>query len=276
MHKSWISLVLISVLLLGCQNYKLPSEAQPHYSYHKSYKIKNNELRIDLLNPLHCPLRIWITSTDNELQSEFDNVNPIVLKAQRDTLLSFAVVKDINYGISFASRLGDTLQTIENIKLELPFPKNRMYRVIQGNNTTYTHNNSWSRYAVDFGLAENDTICAATNGFVVGVTDAYKLGGIGSEWKPYGNYVTVYNPGSGLFTQYVHLVHKGSLVKVGDKVESGQPIALSGKTGQTNIEHLHFNCLIPTHSNDGLESVPFEFIGGYKSQELKKGDNLKK
>jgi len=271
-----MSFVLILVLLLGCQSHKLPSAAKPHYSYHKTYKIENTELRIDLRNPLHCPLRIWITSTDNELQSELGKVNPIVLKAQGDTLLSFAVAKDINYGISFASRLGDTLQAIENIKLELPFPKSRMYSVIQENNTNYTHNNSWSRYAIDFDLAENDTICAATSGFVVGVTDEYKLGGIGSEWKPYGTFVTIYDPESGLFTQYVHLVHKGSLVRVGDKIESGQPIALSGKTGQTNTEHLHFNCLIPTHNEDGLKSVPFEFIGGYKSKELKKGDTLKK
>lgn len=273
MHR--ILILLILIFFLGFQNHKLPSVAHSQYSFHVSHKIENEKLKIDLRNPLHCPLRIWIMSTDNELESELEKANPIILKAQKDTLLSFTLPQKINYNISVKTLLGDTLQKIENIKLELPFPKNRIYSVIQGNNTNYTHNNSWSRYAVDFSLAVHDTICAATSGFVVGMIDEYKLGGTGNEWKPYGNYITIYDPSSGLFTQYVHLVHKGSLVKVGDKIERGQPIALSGKTGQTNIEHLHFNCLIPTNNNDGLKSVPFEFIGGYKSQELKQGDKLK-
>ena len=66
------------------------------------------------------------------------------------------------------------------------------------------------------------------------------------------------------------------ILSIGDKVKYGQAIGLSGMTGQTDIEHLHFNCLVPTHSNKGLISIPFEFIGGYKSTELKKGDLIRK
>ena len=129
---------------------------------------------------------------------------------------------------------------------------------------------------MDFDLKTNDTICSATDGFIVGVVDKYKDSGKGSEWKPYANYLTIYEPNSGVFTQYVHLVENGSLVKIGDKVYRGQKIALSGNTGQSTEEHLHFSCLIPVNSKDGLKSIPIEFIGGIKGINLKKGDELKK
>ena len=77
-----------------------------------------------------------------------------------------------------------------------------------------------------------------------------------------------------LYTQYVHLTHSGSLVTVGDRVKAEQAIGLSGKTGQTDIEYLHFNVLKP--NSTGMESVPIEFEQGYKGVDLKKGDWIKK
>jgi murein DD-endopeptidase MepM/ murein hydrolase activator NlpD len=71
-------------------------------------------------------------------------------------------------------------------------------------------------------------------------------------------------------------VYNGSLVKIGDKVHRGQKIALSGNTGQSTVEHLHFSSLVPVNSEGGLKSVPIEFVGGIKAIHLKKGDVLKK
>ncbi|WP_405211733.1 M23 family metallopeptidase [Dokdonia sp. Asnod2-E02] len=274
MHRVFIFIfVLINV---SCNSTKLPTERFSQYEYFKSYSFENNNLKIELKNPLHCPLRVWLFNDDNELQNRFNQLNPIELNSTSDTLIVLPKVNQTNSDIKFSSRLGSVAKNIEEIKLELPFPNKKEYKIIQGNNTNYTHSTDYSRYAIDFDLKTNDTICSATSGFVVGVVDKYKHGGKGDQWKPYGNYVTIYEPQSGLFTQYVHLVKNGSLVKVGDEVISGQPIALSGKTGQTDIEHLHFNCLIPVNSNDGLKSIPFEFIEGYKSKNLKKNDIVRK
>jgi murein DD-endopeptidase MepM/ murein hydrolase activator NlpD len=73
----------------------------------------------------------------------------------------------------------------------------------------------------------NDTICSATDGFVVGIVNQYKYGGRRLKWHPFANTITVYDPISGLFTQYAHLVQKGNLVKMGDKVIRGQKIGLA-------------------------------------------------
>jgi murein DD-endopeptidase MepM/ murein hydrolase activator NlpD len=269
--------LLIFIFFIGCKSSKLPTEKFSQFEFPSpKYIFENDTLKINLQNPVNCPLRIWMKSQDEKLQVQFNKLNPIELKEKSDTLLVFPNTKTSNKIISFPYRLGSVSKKIRNIKIELPFPKNKKYRVIQGNNTNGTHNTDWSRYAVDFNLKINDTICSATNGFVVGVIDKYKLGGEGEKWKSFGNFITIYEPTSGIFTQYVHLVQNGSLVKIGEQVQRGQSIALSGKTGQTDIEHLHFNYLIPVNSNDGLKSIPFEFVEGYKSKDLKKNDLVKK
>ena len=265
------------LLIIGCKTVSiLPGVKYNQYDYGKSFTYNKDTLIIKLDNPLHCPLRVWFFSSDEQLQEEFDKIIPITLNSNSDTIFSFANISHKVENIKFSSRLGDISKKIENIKLDLPFSKNRKYTIIQENNTNFTHNSDWSRFALDFDLKTNDTICSATDGFVVGVVDKYKYSGKGSEWKPYANYLTIYEPTSGIFTQYVHLIENGSLVKIGEKVKRGQKIALSGNTGQSTEEHLHFSALIPVNNDDGLKSIPIEFVGGIKAINIKKGDVLKK
>lgn len=267
-----IAFTLFCLLLAGCTVTRLPAKRYYQFSYGAHYQFKNDTLSISLKNPLHCPLRVWIQDASHALDTHFNEINPVELPALTDTLLVFTGIDGSGKNIQFTSRMGSMNKEIRPIKLKLPFPSGKTYRVVQGNNTNFTHNTDWSRYAIDFNLKIKDTICAATKGFVVGVVNQYKHGGPGDQWKNYGNFLTIYDPDSGLFTQYVHLVHKGTLVKMGDSVAIGQPIALSGMTGQTNVEHLHFNCLIPANTEDGLKSVPVEFLEGYIGTELRKND----
>ena len=71
--------IIIIITLIGCQSSKLPSETYSQYNYHKSYLFENNALKIELENPLKSPLRIWIQSSDEGLQSRFNETNPIEL-----------------------------------------------------------------------------------------------------------------------------------------------------------------------------------------------------
>lgn len=264
-------------LLLGCKtSVLLPSIKYNQYEFGISLNYNKDTLNIKLNNPLHCPLRVLFFSSDEQLQKEFNKRNPITINSVSDTILTFVNIQKKDNEIRIISKLGDASKKIDTIELELPFLKNKKFKILQGSNTDFTHNTDWSRYALDFDLKTNDTICSATDGFVVGVVDKYKHSGKGSEWKPYGNFLTIYEPNSGVFTQYVHLVENGSLVKIGDKVYRGQKIALSGNTGLSTEEHLHFSCLIPVNSEDGLKSIPIEFVGGIKGINLKKGDTLKK
>ncbi len=275
LNKSFIILILL-LWACGCVSSKLPTKYYSHYSYGSSYSFKNNTLTIELKNPLLCPLRVWVKSNDTNLRSKLDSINPIVLKPNNDTIIRLVNLTNNDVELTFTSLLGDPSKLTHTATMELPFLKNKTYRIIQGNNTNHTHSTEYSKYAVDFNLKVNDTICSATSGFVVSKRDNYKYGGTNSKWRPFSNFITIYEPESGIFTQYVHLVHKGSLVQIGDIIEIGQPIALSGETGWTDTPHLHFNTLIPVNTNTGLKSIPFQLKVGYNSQEFKKNDLVTK
>jgi murein DD-endopeptidase MepM/ murein hydrolase activator NlpD len=171
---------------------------------------------------------------------------------------------------------GDIDKNIQKNKVAYPFPKGKNYSIIQGYNGRFTHKSKKSKYAIDFNLQIGDTITSVDDGFVVGIVEDYSKFGLSKKWRDNdkSNYITIYHPHSGLFTQYVHLHYKGALVDLGDFVYKYQPIALSGMTGYTTTPHLHFNVKIPTNEN-GLISSPIEFENNIKGGDLKKGDKIK-
>ena len=127
-----------------------------------------------------------------------------------------------------------------------------------------------SRYAFDFTMKTGDTITSSQNGFVVTSLEDYDGWGYSDEWKSYVNQVIVYDTASNLFTMYGHLKKNGNLVELGQYVTVGEPIAISGKTGQTSEEHLHFNVLQADNGKSGLKSYPLDSIGQYKVKALKR------
>ena len=84
---------------------------------------------------------------------------------------------------------------------------------------------------VDLKTRANDTIVAAFEGIVR----------MAKPYAAYGNVIVIrhYN---GLETVYSH--NSKNLVKPGDHVRAGQPIALTGRTGRATTEHLHFETRI--------------------------------
>ncbi|MDR0799738.1 MAG: peptidoglycan DD-metalloendopeptidase family protein [Dysgonamonadaceae bacterium] len=83
-------------------------------------------------------------------------------------------------------------------------------------------------YGTDIDLNTGDTVRAAFDGRV-------RLANY--ERKGYGNHLVVRHP-NGLETVYAHLSQY--LVREGESVEAGQPIALGGSTGRSTGPHLHF------------------------------------
>jgi len=90
----------------------------------------------------------------------------------------------------------------------------------------------WGRLhgGVDLAVPEGTPVCAADNGKVI-VADE------GGDGGGYGNYV-ILDHQNGIKTLYGH--NSELLVSVGDVVEKGEIIALSGNTGNSTGPHLHF------------------------------------
>ncbi len=116
------------------------------------------------------------------------------------------------------------------------------------------------KYAIDFILPEGTKILAAKEGTVIDLKADSKEGGFENKYKDikYANYLTLKHSNDE-FSQYVHLKHKGSLVKKGQKVREKQPIALSGNTGYTSEPHLHFIVFKENKTKIGWESLKIKF-----------------
>ena len=269
-------IAFLGVFLIDAQ--ELPKERFKQSSLDFNTKYENDSVVIIIKNPLECPIRVNLFSDYLKDKKVIDDTLKIIIQEKSEKTIKIFTKnlekEKVNFS-SIAVSLGDINKTIKQNHIAFPFMKGKKYKVIQSNQGSFSHDNDYSRFAVDFNMKVGDTITSADDGFVVGVIRDYEYGKNDRQWIPYANFITVYHPHSGLFTQYVHLKKDGSFVKVGDAVKRNQPIGLSGATGFVSGEHLHFNVLVPT-KNMTLKSVPFSFENNISSLRLKKNTRVKK
>ena len=127
------------------------------------------------------------------------------------------------------------------------------YSVPVDRNQVYSHYGYRSRFkrnhhGVDLKALVGDTVRAAFSGVVR--TVKYERGG-------YGFHVVIEHD-YGVRTLYAHLSR--FLVKEGDIVRNGQPIALSGNSGRSTGPHLHFEIRVAGRSID--PEIMFDFEKG--------------
>ena len=96
---------------------------------------------------------------------------------------------------------------------------------------------------LDLPAPRKSKIFAAASGVVV----------TSSRVKGYGKTVII-DHGAGLETLYAH--NSSNLVNVGDRVQSGDPIALVGATGKATGNHLHFEVRINGEAKDPMDYLP--------------------
>jgi murein DD-endopeptidase MepM/ murein hydrolase activator NlpD len=127
----------------------------------------------------------------------------------------------------------------------LPFAPGKRYRVIQGYFSSMTHK---ERAAIDFNMKKGSKVHAARGGIVVRVKEDGTRGGMNSKYRLDGNMIIIQHNDS-TRAGYWHLSPNGAFVNVGDTVQQGQLIGLSGNTGYTSMPHLHF--LVWKRTTDG-------------------------
>jgi murein DD-endopeptidase MepM/ murein hydrolase activator NlpD len=119
----------------------------------------------------------------------------------------------------------------------LPFEAGYAYRVGQGYNGEYSHQNENS---LDFNMPEGTPVCAARDGRVVSVTQTYSEGGTNPKLREKCNEFSILHD-DGTIATYAHLKKDGIELKVGDQVRAGYPLGKSGNTGFSSGPHLHFS-----------------------------------
>ena len=132
-------------------------------------------------------------------------------------------------------------------------------RIDQGFDGQFSHDDEQNRYALDFAADIGTPIMAARGGTVMQVEADFSKAGMTKE--TYGgraNFVRILHD-DGTMALYAHLKTGGVLVRVGQQVQAGQQIGLSGNTGFTTGPHLHF--AVQVNRGMRLVSIPFRMHG---------------
>lgn len=135
------------------------------------------------------------------------------------------------------------LSMIDEGEYAFPLPNGKVISPYGGRRRNHT--------GTDIKTCANDTIVSAFDGIVR----------MAKPFAAYGNVIVVrhYN---GLETIYSH--NSKNLVKPGERVKAGQPIALTGRTGRATTEHLHFETRI-----NGVHFNP-NIVFNFKRRELRR------
>ncbi len=136
----------------------------------------------------------------------------------------------------------------------LPYNPGEAYFISQGNCAVGSHRGA-ARYAYDFAMPRGTEILAARAGTVVAVDD--------SRPDDTGLFrddnAVVVEQDDGTLAAYVHIRQGGALVTMGERVEQGQPLALSGNSGHTSgVPHLHFQ-VTPCPNRRECGTLPVTF-----------------
>lgn len=119
----------------------------------------------------------------------------------------------------------------------LPFAVGETYETGLTNCSSSFHAAGYpDQYAFDFNMPIGTDFIAARAGTVVKVVDGEPSGGGGAGA---GNYVVV-DHGDGTFGLYYHSPQGGIHVDVGQKVEQGEVLGITGRSGLAGYPHLHF------------------------------------
>ncbi|SRR5581483_9621867 len=139
---------------------------------------------------------------------------------------------------------------------KLPFPAGMSFRMCQGNGEG-THVGH-GLYAWDFCMPIGTPVTASRGGTVKWLRQDFSEAGQGPAWGDKANYVVV-DHGDGTSAMYMHLMHNGVRVQLGQQVQAGQLLAYSGNTGWSGGPHTHFMVMQSSSFDWYAQSLPVAF-----------------
>lgn len=162
---------------------------------------------------------------------------------------SFVVVAVAGFALSSAAPPAHADQG----QFRLPFPAGKAYPCTQSVGGALSHSGD-IKNAYDFSMPAGTVIVAAMDGKVVRVVDDETQNGSGGRYGAKGNHIEIEHPDHTIGV-YQHLQAGGAKVKQGQRVRQGDPLALSGNTGNSTGPHLHFH----VWDNARTQSFPITF-----------------
>lgn len=165
--------------------------------------------------------------------------------------------KDSSWSYTYYATWGSMHVTHDDSHVySLPFAAGKMFPVSQGFHGKYSHTGG-DCYSIDFKMPEGTPIHAARDGVVVGTKEDSDIGGSDKKFEWDANYVLIRHS-DGTLGHYVHLKKDGCKVSVGQAVQAGDLIGLSGNTGHSTGPHLHF-AVFKAQNGKQRQTVPIKY-----------------
>jgi murein DD-endopeptidase MepM/ murein hydrolase activator NlpD len=165
----------------------------------------------------------------------------------------------IAIGLTWAAAAG------AEVLYRLPWPEGSsfMFTQVQGGRIT-THFTKATLHAVDIGMPEGTAVLAARAGIVEALQADHGASEDEGPLTYEGNFVRVRHA-DGTAATYAHLKYQGVTVDVGDAIEAGQLLGVSGASGDVVEPHLHFVVTRVHVNSSGWHeevSIPVKFYVG--------------
>lgn len=217
-----------------------------------------------LRNLLHAPVTVRIEQGEGR-EASVQMLSPALVTIGALKPLEVARVRGTNpmepgeADFSYIAVIGDPAAIHDDrVTYAWPFPASVHATLTQGPNGP-THNNRYSRYAIDLAVPEGTPVLAARAGVVVFLENRYFESGLDRDkFLTRSNQVRILHD-DGSMASYAHLFPDSIDLEPGQRVEVGEQIGLSGNTGFSSGPHLHFVVLV--HRDMGMVSVPFRMKG---------------
>ncbi len=132
-------------------------------------------------------------------------------------------------------------------------------RIDQGFGGSFSHDDEQNRHALDFAADIGTPVFAARAGTVMQVEAGFRASGLASgDARGRANFIRLLHD-DGSMALYAHLSVDGVQVRIGQQIQAGQRIGLSGNTGFSTGPHLHF--AVQVNRSMQLVSIPFRMRG---------------
>jgi murein DD-endopeptidase MepM/ murein hydrolase activator NlpD len=163
------------------------------------------------------------------------------------------------YGLSMSAMPGDPRSEARAVNYSLPLDDNSGWQIGQGFHGGFSHHDEQNLYAVDLIVAEGTPVLAARAGTVMQTETGFDRAGLNADkYGDRANLIRILHD-DGTMAIYAHLQENGVYVRVGQHVDLGQQIGVTGNTGFSSGPHLHF--CIQVNRGMRLVSIPFRMVG---------------
>ena len=262
LHRRSLLLLLFSYLLFSGVAVKSFAQAPKEEKSVEVNSVRTNDtfhLNATNKNPYSITLTIRVSGNNYKLNTRQPVTKIIEPNSTKHLVSVYADNKEKNFkfNTNYNWIMGNTRARHDDSHIySLPFSKGKSFRVGQSYDGDFSHSGN-IRYSIDFMMPLRSQIRAARGGYVVQLKEDSNRGGAADKFKDESNFIVIEHS-DGTFAEYAHLSQNGVLVKLGQKVNEGQIIGLSGNTGYSSGPHLHF-MVIKVNEDGTNESLPVRF-----------------